>query len=105
MPQATNLLAHRDIQTIADRALANSRGVKIACGSQSEAFSLRMRFYNFRKIDRSENRRLYDGDHPMWGRSVYDQLKVYAAEEDDGSVVLVLEVSSAEALEARVVDL
>ena len=98
-------LAHADIKAVLDRALANGRGVKIACASIGEARNLVQRCYTFRKIDRKSNRDIYSLDDPRYGVSVYDQLSCYPAEEADGSPCCVIEVLSPDRLNERVQDL
>jgi hypothetical protein len=104
MPPSNSLLAHRDVQAALDRALANGRGVRIRVESAGHATNLRQRCYKVRELDRRENAKIFPHDNPMHGRSVYDALTMTPA-EDDGTVYLVIEVSSPERLEEVMEDL
>lgn len=105
MPASTSILAHKDIQAALDRALANGRGVRIACPNGiGEAYNLRQRCYTLRQLDRRENAKIYPEDDPLYNRSVYDSLTITPAQAN-GTVYLVIEVSTPERLESRMEDL
>lgn len=105
MPPSSSILSYRDVQAALDRALSNGRGVKIACETLGDAQNLRQRCYNFRKLDRRENMKTYAEDAPLYAKSVYDVLTICPAQEEDGSICLVIEVASAERLKERLTDL
>lgn len=105
MPPSNSPLAHADIQAVMDRALSNGRGCRVACSSVGEAYSLRQRFYTLRKGDRENSQKIFEPEDPRYGRSVYDSLIVYPAQDEEGGVLCVIEVSSAARLEERVEDL
>ena len=50
-----------------------------------------MRMYAARQIDREDNKQVYTKDHPMYGRSPYDVLRItirrvsYDSPDDDSS--------------------
>jgi hypothetical protein len=104
MPTSNSPLAYGDVQAIMDRALANDRGVRVACRDVGEANNLRNKCYNLRAIDRRESRHVFKPEDRMFGRSVYDQLS-FTPMQDAGRVFLVVEVTNEERLQARVEDL
>lgn len=67
-------LAFDDLREIFNRALNAKSGIRIACRSRGDAIVLRTRFNYFRKLDRADNKRLYQMDDYMHGRSAYDRL-------------------------------
>lgn len=109
MSASNSPLAYADIRHLADRALANGRGVMLRCHDLGESISQRTRFYKMRDLDRRANKRTYpDPDHPMHGTSVYDTLVLSPCQEErDGEqvVFLAFEVSSAERLAERIEEL
>ena len=105
MPPSNSPLSFRDIRGAGDRAIANGRGINISCADLGEANSLRFKFYKMRMLDRQENQKIYPQDHPLHARSVYDCLTAYPAQKDDGTIVLSILVSNAEALNERIEEL
>jgi hypothetical protein len=71
---STSRLAYSDCFDLMDKAIADPKGIKIKFGENEEAWHFRIRLHTARKIDRKENRDIYDQTHPLHGRSVYDQL-------------------------------
>ena len=67
-------LAFDDIKAALDKALEAQKGIRIRCRDRGAAVFLRQRFNSFRKLDRQENARIYDNEHPMFRRSIYDKL-------------------------------
>ena len=104
MPPNSSTLAHQDIRAAMDRALENGRGVRISCDTPGDVYNLRQRFYTVRRLDRADNAKTYDTDHPLYGRSVYDTLIVYPASEGN-TIYCVIEVSTPDRLEERIEDL
>lgn len=105
MPPSESTLSYNDVRAVCDRALANGRGLNITCNDLSEAHSLRFRIYAMRNLDRAANSRTYAADHPMHGKSVYDQLMLTPRQKEDDSYCLTILVSSPEALEERIEEL
>lgn len=66
--------AFTDAREILERALEAPKGVRIPCSSRSAATLLRSRLNYYRKIDRAQNKMVYDQDHPLYGQSMYDAL-------------------------------
>lgn len=83
MTASTSRLAYHDCFDILDRAMADDIGTRIKFSAYGDASHFRMRIHRARVIDRDENRRLYDDDHHMWGKSIYDILKVTVDKESD----------------------
>jgi len=105
MPPNNSVLAYRDLQEVADRAIANGRGVRVSCSTLGEAHVLRARLYKMRDLDRREPRKVYDPEHALHGRSVYDPLILTPSQDEKGQIFLVVEVSSAERLDGRIEEL
>jgi hypothetical protein len=80
--------AYDDIKSLLDRALSSTKGVKTICASHGQAVRLRQRCNKFRAMDRRENRKIYEPDHPLHGRSSFDCL-IFRLEP--GSCELVIE--------------
>lgn len=93
-------LAFDDIREAFERALAAPRGIRIVCKDRGAAFVLRSRFNYFRKLDRDENKRTYDLEHPMHAKSPYDRLVLRIPPKFDVEEhILYIEPRSVEALE------
>ncbi len=105
MPPNVSPLAHKDIEECLNRALANGRGIRVFCGDYGTANALRQKAYTLRKLDRSENRKIYDPDHPSYNRSPYDALVLTPRQAADGEWFLYIEVSSPEKLQHVIEDL
>jgi hypothetical protein len=105
MPPSNSPLSFRNIRAAGDRAIANGRGINITCAGLGEAHSMRFSFYQMRMLDRKENLKIYPQDHALHGRSIYDCLTAYPAQKDDGTIVLTILVSNAEALNERIEEL
>lgn len=100
MPPSESPLAHKDIEEALDRAIANGKGIRLFCpGGHGQAISLRQRAYKLREIDRRQNRRLFEPDHPMFGNSVYDALVFAPRQASDETWFLYIEVSTPKRLE------
>jgi hypothetical protein len=105
MPPNTSILAHRDVKIALDRALQNTKGVRVKCTSRGEAYSLRQRFYTFRKADRRSNGAVYPPEHPLHFRSVYDQVLLVLGSNGEGAWYVDIVVSNEKRLEERIEDL
>jgi predicted aconitase with swiveling domain len=67
-------LAFDDIREAFNRALEAPKGIRILCTTRGAAILLRSRFNYFRKVDRQANRAIYDPEHSMHSKSIYDRL-------------------------------
>lgn len=74
MVTSTSRLAYSDCFDLMDKAIADPKGIKIKFAAGEDAWHFRIRLHTARKIDRIDNREIYDQGHKMHGRSVYDQL-------------------------------
>lgn len=74
MVTSTSRLAYSDCFDHFERALADEKGTRIKVGSFGDAMYLRTRLHAARSIEREENKRVYDPDHMLYGRSIYDVL-------------------------------
>lgn len=104
MSLSNSRLAYGDCFELLDKALEETRGIRVEVIDLASANYLRMRIHHARTIDRRDNAITYpDRDHPMHGRSPYDIL-VVRIEEDSTSGWLYLdkqkvEIGRIEALE------
>lgn len=85
MVVSTSRLAFSDCFDLLDRAIADPKGIKVKFGSYDDAFNFRLRIHSARRIDRTENREMYSEGHPMYGRSVYDQITCRIRRFDEGA--------------------
>lgn len=89
MPTPTSRLAYSDCYDLMDAALADEIGVRIPFKSRGDAMQARVRLHSARMIDREENMKIYERDHPLYGRSTYDRLIVqipsYLQEDSKGN--------------------
>ena len=74
MVTSTSRLAYSDCFDLMDKALADPTGIKVKFAAGEDAWHFRIRLHTARKIDRIDNKDVYDERHPLYGRSVYDQL-------------------------------
>lgn len=91
MSISTSRAAYNDVFERFDRALDDPRGIRIPFDSESAAKAYLARMHNGRKIDRSNNARTYEPDHPMHGQSAYDSLCCTIREGDDGTFFIYVE--------------
>ena len=89
MPISNSPLAYEDCYEALNRALEDARGVRLKVNSRANAEFLRMRLNMARVINRDQNTKTYDSDHPMHGRSEYDKLMFRIKEIKNGSEVKV----------------
>jgi hypothetical protein len=84
MVTSTSRLAYSDCFDLMDKALADQKGIKVKFAQQEDAWHFRIRLHTARKIDRIDNKEVYDQGHPMYGRSVYDQLTMRIRKASEG---------------------
>lgn len=94
-------MSYLDCLKLMDRALENTKGVRIAFNDMGAARHYRTRLHTARTIVRQDNTSVYDTDHPMHGRSIYDPLVVREPREEDGKIWLYIEKISIEKLEIQ----
>jgi hypothetical protein len=83
MVTSTSRLAYSDCFDLMDKAIADPKGIKIKFAAGEDAWHFRIRLHTARKIDRLDNKDIYDQGHPMHGRSVYDQLTMRIRKTSD----------------------
>lgn len=83
MVTSTSRLAYSDCFDLMDKAIADPKGIKIKFAAGEDAWHFRIRLHTARKIDRNDNREIYDQGHQMHGRSVYDQLTMRIRKTSD----------------------
>ena len=69
-------VAYRDVYDNFDKALGDSRGIRLPFNSYNEAKSYQFRMNTARALDRRENEKIYPKGDPMHGQSQYDTLQV-----------------------------
>jgi hypothetical protein len=74
MVTSTSRLAYSDCFDLMDKAIADPKGIKVKFSTGEDAWHFRIRLHTARKIDRIDNKDVYEERHPLYGRSVYDQL-------------------------------
>lgn len=67
-------LSYQDCYDAMERALEDTKGIRLRVAKVADAYHLRMRLNQARAINRRENRRTYDPEHHLFGRSIYDRL-------------------------------
>lgn len=83
MSLSTSRHAYLDCLALLDKAMAEPRGIRAEVPTLAAATHLRMRIHQARAIDRNDNAKTYDPDHPLHGRSPYDILVVRIEETPD----------------------
>jgi hypothetical protein len=91
MVASSSRLAYSDCFDLMEKAIADPKGIQIKFAKYEDAHHFRLRLHSSRKIDRKDNMILYGEDHPMYGRSVYDQLTMRIRKLGDDSAWLRLE--------------
>jgi len=88
-------LSYKDCYDAMERALEDTKGIRLRVNRVQDAYHLRMRLNQARAINRRENRRTYDPEHHLYGRSIYDRLmfkiKERSAKNGDQKVYVYLE--------------
>ena len=83
MVTSTSRLAYSDCFDLMDKAIADPKGIKVKFAKGEDAWHFRIRLHTARKIDRIDNKEVYEQGHPMHGRSVYDQLTMRIRKAED----------------------
>lgn len=74
MATSTSRLSYGDCFEILDKALENKKGIKFQIPDYGAGNHLRVRLHSARKINREDNQVIYQPDHQLYGRSIYDPL-------------------------------
>lgn len=82
MAFSNSVFSYEDIRQLFDKALASERGLRIKLNKTGAAHNLRQRMSYYRQLDRRENKKIYQPDNPLWGRSQYDVLILKITEAD-----------------------
>lgn len=91
MTISTTLFAFADCIRILDDALEAKHGLRVRVTDENAAIHFRMRLHQARSLTREENKRIYEKEHPQWGRSSYDGLVVRINTEIEDEVWVHLE--------------
>ena len=94
MSSSTSRLAYQDCFTLFERANGEPLGIKFKCDDLNYATHFKMRLHMARVIDREDNALAYDSDHPMHGRSIYDDISVSVKNGDAGTWIIMEKISS-----------
>lgn len=92
MSTPKSLLSYTDCLDYFDTCLRYTEGCRIPVSDIKDAFNLRMRLNNCRKLHREANAKMYPESNIMHGRSQYDAIVVrIRAIGDDDKLFVVLE--------------
>lgn len=94
MVASTSRLSYSAEYDLLDQAIADGKGIKIKFTDLGEAMHFRSRVHTARTIDRRDNAETYGEEHPLYGRSVYDEVICKIRQEGEG-YVLIMEISTA----------
>lgn len=83
MVTSTSRLAYSDCFELMDKAIADPKGIKVKFAAGEDAWHFRIRLHTARKIDRIDNKEVYEQGHTLYGRSVYDQLTMRIRKSGD----------------------
>ena len=76
MSLPTSLLSYTDCLDVFDKAVEDEVGVRVPFRTIDEATHFKMRLHMARKLTREDNTRLHQPGDLMYGKSVYDKIKV-----------------------------
>jgi hypothetical protein len=87
-----------EMSHLLDRARDSERGIVLRTETPGKAVNLAQRLAKFRRTERAENRKIYPPDHPSFGRTSWDTLRILAPKgeckviiDKHGSDVLAIE--------------
>ena|SRR5215475_4799064 len=66
-------LAFDDVRQAFEDALTSETGIRIRYATRGRAVTERSRFNYFRKVERADSKNVYEPDHPLHGRCMYDK--------------------------------
>lgn len=74
-----SILAFNDCKAAFERALDSPKGTRFTFADPVSAKAFQRRCYQFRKLDRAENSKIYtEPAHTLHGRSVFDTIMIRA---------------------------
>jgi hypothetical protein len=65
-----------DLAHILDRARDSERGIVLRTETPGKAINLAQRLARFRRSERTESRKIYSPEHPSFGRTSWDDLRI-----------------------------
>ena len=84
MPLPSSPLAYQDCYQLFDAAVNDPQGARVFKGTQEAAAHFRLRCNYARVVNRNENAKTYEKDHPLHGRSEYDTVRLTLREDTEG---------------------
>lgn len=99
MVTSSSRLAFSDCYELMEKAISDPKGIKIKFARDEDAWHFRVRLHTARRIDRTDNMKLFPEDHMMHGKSPYDTLVMRIKPNGDGGYWLRLERISIDHLE------
>lgn len=84
MALSNSLQAYLDCKEFLEKALDDEVGARLPFRTSEQAEHWRMRCYQFRKLDREQNKAVFEIGHKMHGASEYDGLTMTIKESTDG---------------------
>lgn len=76
MPASTSRLSYCDCFDLFDKAITDAIGTRVRVKDESAAIHLKSRLHYARKLDRDENKDVYEIGDPLYAKSRYDTIKV-----------------------------
>lgn len=83
MTISNSVLAYDDCYDLFEQALTSDKGIRIEFDEVGKARQHVMRMHQARQLTRNQNTKIYSKDHPMFGKSEYDQLRCSCREVDE----------------------
>lgn len=80
--------AYKDCEDHFERALASPKGIALVLATNAEATRFVQRANAFRVLLRQRAKQIYPQDHPLYGLSPYDKLKVARDPENDCRILI-----------------
>lgn len=74
MTVSTSKVAYEDCFDFFDQALDDEKGIRVRIPTMNDAIRLRMRMNYARRLDRDDNRLVFEPGDPLYGKSIYDRL-------------------------------
>jgi hypothetical protein len=74
MSISTSRLSYQDCFELMEKAIEDSKGVRVSVGTYDKATFFRMRCHTARQIDRRDNKTIYKEGEKLHGASIYDAL-------------------------------
>ena len=84
MTISTSKSSYADCYDLFDRALESRQGIRTSVPDPGAGYHLRTRLHYARTLSRREAQEIYTEDHPAYGLSPYDPLRISAPREAEG---------------------